>query len=892
MATSNIVQIIIQATDSASNVFKVIGDNSDRMGTSVSTAMNKSAKDIAKAQTAVIGLKDSIVGSIGTMKGFIANFGMAGIGTSIVTAAKNWSESVYNLRRAIGSTAGDASELLAIGKYAGIGTEEAAMYFAKFGKAISLAKDEMQKAAAEGKRSNDVFSRLGISFDQINGKNVGEVFTLVADKMRNMADGADKDRIAMELFGRSGFQITEMMNLSKAQIDKITEAAQKNGMVLNDETVNGWHNLSKEIAAVTSIGQKWAIQIGNDMLPALQRKMDAVKSLTKGYSQLSDATRHLIGEGVVLIGEFAAVQIAFRATAVLIATMAPGIAAALTGPWGALVIAIGLALAKVGEYFSAFNREQAQNYKDQGLTPEYDENGIIIPIMPASKGMGGLRAATERASDREIDEARLKRMIPDVPTTYASPVVDGGFAAAEKAAEKLERANERAKQLMADLDRRIADDSGSAYETGMARITAEVTKMQNEVTQIGAAGGDTSGLADKIAAYQQAAADKVRKVWRQAWTDIKDQTALAGAQLIGDKQAQADIEYQIELDKIAKEKEARLKAIAVDGNDQEAKDAVEKWAKAEQNLAAQKRDTTKTDAKLKEYQNALEYDSLLVNLEGKTQHQVDALRQKDLAAEISYLQQKLQDASLNAEQRLVLQKNLNDAMNQQYQLDAYNYDTAFSVALRNIQNRQTNYAQIVEETWNQVYASAQGNLGKMVLKGENATKAIENFFQNMVQSIEEMFLKMWADKYIMGPLQQLFGQVLGVNVGTASGGGASKGLSSIPSSAEASPIQTFAAGGDNPGGWSIVGEEGPELAYFGDPAHIYTAGQSQAMLNPAAAAVNPNVNVTVINKTGQQVQVSQQASYDPATQSTLVQMVIDGVQNNVAGARDFFFGRG
>jgi hypothetical protein len=235
-------------------------------------------------------------------------------------------------------------------------------------------------------------------------------------------------------------------------------------------------------------------------------------------------------------------------------------------------------------------------------------------------------------------------------------------------------------------------------------------------------------------------------------------------------------------------------------------------------------------------------------------------------------------------------------MNQQYELDAMNYDTAFSTAFRNIQNRQTNYAQTVEQTWDQVYASAQDNLNKMALEGQSATQALENFFKDMVESIEKMFLKMWADKYIMGPLQQLFGQLLGVpttGTSSASGAGSPNQLSSIPTRAEASPIQAFAAGGYNPGGWSIVGEEGPELAYFGNPAHIYTASQTQSLLNQSAAApVIPNVNVTVINKTGQNVQVSQQASYDPATQSMLVQMVIDGVQNNVAGSRDFFFGRG
>ncbi|QDR81341.1 hypothetical protein [Sporomusa termitida] len=911
MAASNIVQIIIQAMDSASNVFKTIGDNSGRMGDSVSAAMDKSTKDIAKAQTAVIGLKDNLISSIGSIKGLIANLGMIGIGSSIVAAAQSWSEAVYNLRRAIGGTAEDASKLLAIGKYAGVGTEEAAGYFAKFGKAISASRDEMQKAAAEGKRSNDMFSRIGLSFDQINNKNVGDVFTLVADKMRNMADGADKNRVAMQLFGGSSSRLAEMLNLSKEQLEAVTEAARESGFILNDETAEGWHKLTLEMKHAMSIGTGLAVQIGNSMLPVLRDKVSTLKAIGDGYRTLSPEIQRAIGLTLIATGEFGAYLIGAKA----IAAFAPAFGASLLGPWGVAIAAIGLAIKAAMDYFSLQNK--VASYDPKAVVRKikghyYKEVESETP--PNLLGMTFKGTRLQPLSDAELEEQKkfeldpakysTQKLLDDLEklkepsTILAPPYIDTSAAArtAEREAEKLERANAQARLLIADLERRITDTSGSVYESGMAKITAEVTKMQNQVTQIGNAGGDTSGLADKIAQYQQVAADKVRETWQQAWTDIKNQTALIGAQLIDDRAAQADIEYQIELDKIAKEKETRLKAIAVDNNDQGAKTAVDEWAKGQQNFAAQKRDTNQIDAKLKEYRDALTYNTLLINLEGKTRQEVDALRQKDLAAEIAYLQQKLKETSLNAEQRLALQKSLNDAMNQQYELDAMNYDTAFSAAFRNIQNRQINYAQTVEQSWDQVYASAQDNLSKMALEGQSATKALENFFKDMVESIENMFLKMWADKYIMGPLQQLFGQILGVpTAGTpsASAAGSTKQLSSIPSSAEVSPIQTFAAGGYNPGGWSLVGEEGPELAYFGNPAHIYTANQTQALLNQSAAApVIPKVNVTVINKTGQQVQVSQQASYDPATQSTLVQMVIDGVQNNVAGSRDFFFGRG
>jgi|GEM_PF-6506117 len=911
MAASNIVQIIIQAMDSASTVFKSIGDNSGRMGDSVSTAMDKSTKDIAKAQAAVIGLKDNMISSIGSIKGLIANFGMVGIGASIVSAAQSWSDAVFNLRRVIGGTAEDASKLLAIGKYAGVGIDEAAGYFAKLGKAISAAKDQMQKAAAEGKRSDDMFSRLGLSFEQVNNKNVSEVFTLVAEKMRNMADGADKDRVAMELFGETGLKVAGMLSMSRQEIEAVTEKARESGLIVGNETVDGWRKLTREMKSVIGIGTTLAIQIGNSLLPVLQEKVSTLKAISDRYRVLSPEMQRAIGLTIIATGEFSAYLIGAKA----IAAFAPAFGASLLGPWGVAIAAIGLAIKGAMDYFSLQNKVASYNPKAvvKKINGQYYKE--VESESPSNFfGMTFKGTRLQPLSDGELEEQKKYELDPaqynaqkllddlnklkEQPTVLAPPYIDTSAAAqaAELAAEKLERANSQGQQLMTDLERRIAENSGTTYDTGMAKITAEVTRMQNQVAQIASAGGDTSGLAEKITLYQEKAACKVREVWQQAWTDIKNQTALIGAQLINDKQAQADIEYQIELDKIAREKEARLKAIAVDDNDQEAKTEVEAWTKGQQNLALQKRDTAKTDAKLKEYQDALTYNSLLINLEGKTRQQADALRQEDLAAEIAYLQQKLQETTLNTEQRLALQKSLNDAMNQQYELDAMNYDTAFSAAFRNIENRQTNYAQTIDQTWDQVYASAQDNLNKMAFEGESATKALENFFKDMVESIEKMFLKMWADKYIMGPLQQLFGQILGVpTAGTpsASAAGSSKQLSFIPGKAEVDPIQTFAAGGYNPGGWSIVGEEGPELAYFGNPAHIYTASQTQALLNQSAAVpAIPNVNVTVINKTGQQVQVSQQASYDPATQSMLVQMVIDGVQNNVAGSRDFFFGRG
>ncbi|HLR92894.1 MAG TPA: phage tail tape measure protein, partial [Jiangellaceae bacterium] len=65
----------------------------------------------------------------------------------------------------------------------------------------------------------------------------------------------------------------------------------------------------------------------------------------------------------------------------------------------------------------------------------------------------------------------------------------------------------------------------------------------------------------------------------------------------------------------------------------------------------------------------------------------------------------------------------------------------------------------------------------------------------------------------------------------------------IPGVSEISPlpeIQTRAKGGYTPPGWTLVGEEGPELVNFTHPNRVYTAEETRAML--AGYAPNPMVN--------------------------------------------------
>jgi len=871
LANSNQTQLIIQAVDQASAIFQAIGLSSDGMSKDMQKALADSTKSLQMGQTALVGFKDSMTSTIGSMKGLVADFGMVGIGAGIIKQTKDWSESVYDLKRALGSSAEDASKMLVVGQATGISADEAGARFAKFGRAISTAKDEMVKADAAGKQSNDMFTRLGISYDQLNGKNVAQVFSVVADKMRNMADGAEKDAVAMALFGRAGFQVTEMMNLTKAQIDEITQRAQQQGLILNDETTEAWHHLGLEMGQVMNTMKGFAVQIGSDMLPALQRKADAIKDVADKYNQLSPTVRAVIGETAEAAAEFAALQLTLKGLSLFIGMASPAWAAMLCNPWTAAALAIGLAIDKVWEYSSAMNKQQIDRANSRSDNPTFDENGNVIPMYAGARG-------------HRDDYAPEQYKSEDKSPGLAPPYTGGGTAAANKYENALASAN----ALMAQLQEKIASQSGgSAFEVSMAQLAKQDADWKKQTTHLGQDGIDTTDLEKMVKQYDTEFTAKITKNYTDAWIDAKDQAALINDQILGDKNKEADDEYQITLRKIEKERLAEIKAIGKTSKDPKAIAQADADAASKTTLAGKKRDDTKDNNGAQAFQQQIAYANELVTLTGATTDQVDAIKEAANAKEKARLTNLIAAEKQGSDDWYKYNSMLAAVEVQQNDLAATHLETSFGVAYTAISHQTHNYANDVIQTFNEINGQITDNLTKMLQGTETFSQGMRNVFQSMTNDIIAMFVKMWESKYVQPWLQTIFNGLTG---GSTSGTGAPTPIQSAPT-----PMQDAVphAAGGVASGWSLVGEQGPELAYFGDPAQIYTAGQSQRMMSPGSGGTtSPNVNVTVINKSGQQVNVSQQAIYDPQTHTMLMNMFVDGIQNNIGGARDALFGRG
>lgn len=296
-----------------------------------------------------------------------AGAGIAGLGSKLAKEALDWNLSVKKMQSLTGATAEQASTFISVANYMGVATDVSTVAFAKFAKAVSTAQDKMQVASAEGKLATDMFSRLGISMDQIQGKNTLEVFTIIQDRLRNMKDGAEKTRIEMELFGKTGYQLHGMLNMSAEAMKQVEDRARAMGLIINDEAAQKSASFNRQLKDMEQAGKRLAIMIGQELLPVVMEYAQGAINLTKSYSELATEQKEAIS-GLIKFGLEASIAITAiqSITSALKFMRLATIAAA--GPWIALATAIGLA----GKALLNYRYKEATKGTDLGV----DVNGL------------------------------------------------------------------------------------------------------------------------------------------------------------------------------------------------------------------------------------------------------------------------------------------------------------------------------------------------------------------------------------------------------------------------------------------------------------------------------------------------------------------------------------
>lgn len=427
----------------------------------------------------------------------------------------------------------------------------------------------------------------------------------------------------------------------------------------------------------------------------------------------------------------------------------------------------------------------------------------------------------------------------------------GGRSGADKEAKKAEKAADKIENIWAKLQEKIVNETGTDFEKGMAKLNTELVKMQQDIDNAASHGIDITDVTAKMTEYAKVIKDKLTKAWKEAWQDLKNQTALGVAQLTGDKSGEAAAQEAISLASLQKDKEKRLKAVQQTGDDAQAKAAVEVWYTNQVALLAQKRADDTRKANIDIYNNQIELNGYLVTEHTKTQQEVDRLNRSILSNKISYLQKELQNEKLTADEKLAIHKELADAekavtdtplTNQEGWIAGLrSYTESLKTEAQQWKDAAVTAAGAMTDSFSSLFIDAMQ--GKLKSLGDYIT----SFLQGVQKAIAQVFAQQAATSLIKFILPGFH----------AAGGRAQTG-------------DTF-----------VAGENGPELIKLdGSGAQITSTHTTQSKLGSGGV----NMQVNVINQSGTPVD-AKQGNMQFDGEKYILTVFLNAVQNNTMGVR-------
>ncbi len=159
-----------------------------------------------------------------------AGVGIAGLG-AMAKEAIDLGSKLSDMGKKYGVSAAELSKLSYGAKMNGVELETLGNSFKFLNKAIAESANPTSDAAR-------AFSELGISTAELEKMKPQEVFELIADKMSELNDGANKSAIQLAIFGRAGLDILPMMDEGAAGIRKMKDEAVNLGIALDENTIN------------------------------------------------------------------------------------------------------------------------------------------------------------------------------------------------------------------------------------------------------------------------------------------------------------------------------------------------------------------------------------------------------------------------------------------------------------------------------------------------------------------------------------------------------------------------------------------------------------------------------------------------------------------------------
>jgi len=202
-------------------------------------------------------------------------FEMVGIGVGIEQAIDKMKEMV-NQSIELGVELGHLSEQTGISaenlstlKYV---SDQSGVSFESLSKGFKKLSTDLFEIGNGAKEPLQAFNAIGISEKQLTatGGDLFKVMELVAQRFQTMPDGATKNAVATQLFGRAGQELIPILNEGSDGLEEYRKKAEALGIVLDKSGIEKMEGLHKSLVDVKAAFEGAGLSITNALAPALQ----------------------------------------------------------------------------------------------------------------------------------------------------------------------------------------------------------------------------------------------------------------------------------------------------------------------------------------------------------------------------------------------------------------------------------------------------------------------------------------------------------------------------------------------------------------------------------------------------------------------------------------------
>ena len=270
-----------------------------------------------------------------------------------------------------------ADELITLSNKTGIATQalQEMEYAARFidvevetmtGSMQKLTKN-MDMARKGSKDQEEAFARLGVEFKNQDGslRNAKTVWAETIDALGGVASEADRDALAMNLFGKSAAELNPLIKAGSDELNRLSKEAHDVGAVMSDENVTALGKFDDTMQKLQAVVKNAGAEIGAAFIPVLEKIMPiiqdkvvpAIQSIAGFISDLVDkfnnASPQMQGFIAALLGIAVAIGPIISVIGSIVTVVSGvvagfGAASAVIAGGGGIIAALGALLGPVG----------------------------------------------------------------------------------------------------------------------------------------------------------------------------------------------------------------------------------------------------------------------------------------------------------------------------------------------------------------------------------------------------------------------------------------------------------------------------------------------------------------------------------------------------------------